>query len=78
MAEQQMRKKELQLVYTVLHQDAIKMLVEDSRISNIYTDSSSVKGNKPFQKRAEKCSTEQKIKGLYFTPLLTEDCLLEF
>lgn len=38
MPEQQMRKKKLQLVYTVLYQDALKLQVEGSRISNIYSD----------------------------------------
>lgn len=38
MSEQQMRKGKLQLVYTMLYLDAIKMQIEDSRISNIYSN----------------------------------------
>lgn len=38
MSEQQMRKGKLQLVYTMLYLDAIKMQREDSRISNIYSN----------------------------------------
>lgn len=38
MPEQQIRKKKLQLVYTVLYPDALKLQVEGSRISHIYSD----------------------------------------